>query len=107
LEKAEELLKLQKDIERENTIYYEREKERLKFIEKSVATKLLDLSRAADEKQRKIAQQEKLINQKNGKVDKNGVGLTGMKDADGFSEFSTMTNESTLNSDENILDFKV
>jgi hypothetical protein len=30
-----------------------------------------------------------------------------MKDADGFSEFSTMTNESDLNADENILDFKV
>ena len=54
LEKAEELLNLQKDIEKENTTYHEREKERLKFIEKSVATKLLDLSRAADEKQRKI-----------------------------------------------------
>jgi hypothetical protein len=67
----------------------------------------LDLSRAADEKQRKISQQEKLINQKNGIVDKHGNGLTGMKDADGFSEFSTMTNESDLNADENILDFKV
>jgi hypothetical protein len=48
-----------------------------------------------------------MINQKNGIVDKNGQGLTGMKDADGFSEFSTMTNESDLNADENILDFKV
>jgi hypothetical protein len=50
LEKAQNLFKLQEDIERDNTRYYEGEVQRLLLMEKSTAMKTEELARRADEK---------------------------------------------------------
>ena len=54
LQKAQELLKLQDDIQRENEVFYRKEVQRLTLIEKSSKSKLEELSRRVDEKQRSI-----------------------------------------------------
>ena len=54
LEKAQNLLTLQKDIDRDNHSYYENEKQRLSIQARSTALKLEELCRRADEKQRQI-----------------------------------------------------
>ena len=52
LDKAQNLLKLQRDIEHDNTKYYDAEKQRLILMQKSTAAKVEELARRADEKQR-------------------------------------------------------
>lgn len=56
LEKAQNLLSLQRDIERDNTKYFEQEKERLMVMAKSTSAKVEEMARKADEKQRQIAE---------------------------------------------------
>ena len=52
LEKAQNLLNLQKDIERENTKYFENEKKRLMLILRSNQAKKEELAKRADDKLR-------------------------------------------------------
>lgn len=52
LEKAQNLLGLQRDIERDNTKYFESEKQRLLVMSRSVSSKAEELARRADEKHR-------------------------------------------------------
>lgn len=54
LEKAQNLLKLQTDIEKENTVYYMHEEKRLQLIERSVTAKVEELSRRTDDKARTV-----------------------------------------------------
>lgn len=54
LEKAQNLLRLQTDIEKENTVYYMHEEKRLQLIEKSVSAKVEELSRRTDDKSRTV-----------------------------------------------------
>ena len=48
------MLKLQTDIERENTVYFNAECKRLTLIERSSKVKVEELARRADEKSRSI-----------------------------------------------------
>ena len=50
LEKAQNLLKLQTDIEKENTVYFQNELKRLSLVERSVSTKVEELAKRADDK---------------------------------------------------------
>ncbi|CDW85652.1 protein fantom [Stylonychia lemnae] len=111
LEKAQHLFKLQKDIQKDNQIYFEQERDRLIFMLTSTQAKSEELARKADEKRDQIEQVQKKM------------GLTQsrspspIKGADTFknktdqyetqSEFSVMTNESEIKNTENILDFVV
>ena len=52
LEKAQNLLHLQSDIQKENDIYYMHEEKRLALILKSVTAKVEEMSRRADDKAR-------------------------------------------------------
>lgn len=61
LEKAQNLLRLQTDIERENTVYYAHEEKRLHLIEKSIAAKCEEMSRRADDKSRSVAEIDRKI----------------------------------------------
>ena len=54
LEKSQNLLKLQGDIEKDNNNYYEIEKERLAAMQKSIQLKAAELVRRADEKDRQL-----------------------------------------------------
>jgi len=62
LEKAQNLLALQRDIDKDNHLYYEEEKKRLSIMAKSVSLKAQELARRADEKQRQINEITKKIN---------------------------------------------
>lgn len=59
LEKAQNLLRLQTDIEKENTVYFMHEEKRLNLIEKSISAKVEELSRRADDKSRSVADFER------------------------------------------------
>jgi len=61
LEKSQNLLRLQTDIEKENTVYYMHEENRLKLIEKSVTAKVEELSRRADDKARTVAEMNRKV----------------------------------------------
>jgi hypothetical protein len=50
LEKAQNLLSLQRDIDKDNHLYYDEEKKRLSIMAKSVSLKAQELARRADEK---------------------------------------------------------
>jgi hypothetical protein len=52
---------LQRDIERDNTKYYENEKERLVVMQKSVQLKAEELVRRADEKARQLQEIQKKL----------------------------------------------
>lgn len=62
LEKAQSLLRLQTDIEKENTAFFQQEIQRLAIIEKATTAKLEELARRADEKQRMVIELEKKVN---------------------------------------------
>ena len=106
--KAESLLKLQNDIEKENTIYFDQEEKRLKLIEKSVTMKVEELSRRADEKTRTVKDIERktAVDLRESAGDLARASLVS-GDIDARSEFSAATQESEIGTDENILDFKV
>ena len=108
LEKAQSLLQLQTDIEKENTIYFDHEEKRLKLIEKSVTMKVEELSRRADEKTRSVKDIERktTIDLRESAGDLNRASIVS-GDIDARSEFSAATQESEIGTDENILDFKV
>jgi hypothetical protein len=55
------LLRLQTDIEKENTQYFQQEIKRLTLIEKSSSAKLEELARRADEKQKMIIDLERKL----------------------------------------------
>lgn len=56
LEKAQNLLQLQTDIDKDNTKYFESEQQRLLLMSRSTAMKAEELARRADEKQRQLAE---------------------------------------------------
>jgi len=114
LEKAQHLLHLQKDIERDNVKYYDAEKRRLELVMKSAQTKSEELARRADEKQRQITEvQHKLgMRSRSPSPIKPGTGMPSpsrseLDKMETQSEFSVMTNESELRTDENFLDLVV
>ncbi len=57
------MLRLQTDIERENTIYYNHEEKRLKLIEKSATMKVEEMSKRADDKARSLNDLERKATQ--------------------------------------------
>ena len=59
LEKAQNLLLLQQDITKENTIFFKHEENRLTLVEKSAAAKVEELSRRVDNKARTLADFER------------------------------------------------
>lgn len=63
LEKSQNLLRLQSDIQRENDEFFKREIERLQLVEKSAQAKLEELARRADDKQRLLNETAKKVNQ--------------------------------------------
>lgn len=104
LEKAQSLLRLQTDIEKENTVYFQQEIQRLAIIEKSTSAKLEELARRADEKQRMLTELEQKVNPAvSQSLNRRSVNF----EDDVQSEFSAVTNESEVRIDENILDFKI
>jgi len=54
LEKAQNLLQLQRDIERDNSKYFDTETQRLLLNTKAASLKAEELAKRADEKQRQI-----------------------------------------------------
>ena len=85
------------------------EEKRLKLIEKSITAKVEELSRRADDKSRTVFELDRKVTQ-----DLRASGAPAhllrqsvQTDADARSEFSAQTQESEVNIDENILDFKV
>ena len=107
LEKAESLLRLQTDIEKENTLYFSKEVARLSLIEKSSKAKAEELARRADDKSKSIndlqGQTAAAAGARAGSPSRQHATI----DADRMSEFSARTNETELRTDENILEFKV
>ena len=103
LEKAQNLLQLQRDIERDNTQYFETEKQRLLLTAKSTTLKAEEMARRADEKQRQLNE----VVRKVGSPERKEGGATQNRDVDVMSEFSVMTNESEVRTDENVMDFVV
>ena len=104
LEKAQSLLRLQTDIEKENTVFFQQEIQRLSIVEKATSAKLEELARRADEKQRLVNDLEKKVNPTtNLSPNRRSVAF----EDDARSEFSAVTNESEVRIDENILDFKI
>ena len=108
LEKAQNLLRLQTDIEKENTVYFMHEEKRLTLIEKSASAKVEELSRRADDKARTVSTLDRKVT-----MDlRQSAGGPQMRaslqsDLDVRSEFSAATQESEVGADENILDFKI
>ena len=101
------MLRLQTDIEKENTVYFTHEEKRLNLIEKSIRAKVEELSRRADDKARTITELERKMT-----LDLRQSGAAPLRasmqtDLDAQSEFSAQTQESEVAMDENILDFKV
>ena len=107
LEKAQKLLRLQTDIEKENTVYYTHEEKRLQLVEKSVTAKVEELSRRADDKSRTVADLERKISVDLRQSAGSPMRASLQTDVDARSEFSAQTEESEVGMDENILDFKV
>lgn len=107
--KADELLRLQSSIEKENTQYFEQEVKNLNYKAKATETRAQDISRQCDEKQRMIIDAERKLNIRSGiETDPEALRRSRMgRSMDEMSEFSAMTNETNINTDENILDFKV
>lgn len=109
LTQAESLLKLQKDIERENTKYFEEEKARLTVVERAARAKLEELSRRADDKEKTINDfQRKLDGTKSrqGSPDPYASRKPLYED-DVMTEFSRNSQESEIDQYENILDIKI
>ena len=115
LEKAQNLLHLQSDIEKDNTKYFEQEKQRLMIMSKSVSTKTEELARRADEKQRQLSDITRKLGggadvsqSQTGLPKRDELVLASTAAMDRFetqSEFSAVTNESEIKPDENVLDF--
>ena len=103
LEKAQNLLHLQGDIQKENDVYYMHEEKRLLLIEKSATAKVEELSRRADDKARNIADIDRATQRTALRESATGQ----VVEDDMRSEFSAVTHESEAAPDENILDFKV
>lgn len=57
------MLRLQTDIEKENTVFFAHEEKRLKLVEKSATAKVEELSRRADDKSRTVADLDRKITQ--------------------------------------------
>ena len=111
LEKAQNLLRLQSDIQRENDEFYKREIERLELVEKSATAKLEELARRADEKQRLLNETQKKLSHDQSRIPSplktHKAGADPTEHLETKSEFSVATNETELHLDENILDFKI
>lgn len=105
LEKAQNLLKLQTEIEKENNVFFQQEIARLRLVDRSASLKLEELARRADDKHKNISDLQKKINPQN-EVSPKKDGIRESID-DARSEFSVVTNESELRNDENILDFLI
>ena len=104
-------MRLQSDIQKENDEFYKREIQRLNLVEKSATSKLEELARRADDKDRSIVQLSKKIGHD---VDRHtsphkraAAGDENLDHLEVMSEFSTASNETEIRTDENILDFKV
>ena len=93
LEKAQNLIRLQTDIEKENTVYYLQEEKRLKLIEKSVSAKVEELSRRADDKTRSVFDLERKITQdlRASGAPPHMLRQSMQSDVDARSEFSAQT----------------
>jgi hypothetical protein len=109
LEKAQSLLRLQTDIEKENTVYFNQEVKRLTLIEKSSKAKVEELARRADEKAKTINDfQRKTATAVGSRAASPDRTLArNLDQAEVMTEFSTKTNESEIRTDENVLDFKI
>ena len=111
LEKAQNLLQLQTDIDKDNNKYFEAEQQRLLLMARSTTMKAEELARRADEKHRQLNE----VSQKAGIQASRAqsplkTGLAPGANLDLMetqSEFSAMTNESEVRTDENVLDFVV
>ncbi len=102
---------MQRDIERDNTKYYEGEKDRLLAMAKSTSAKVEELARKADEKQRQIAEISKRASgapvSQVGGVPKKEETAAALDQMEAQSEFSAVTNESEIRTDENVLDLVI
>jgi len=98
LEKAQNLIRLQTDIEKENTVYYLHEEKRLKLIEKSIMAKVEELSRRADEKSRTVFELDRKITQdlRASGAPEHLIRKSMQTDIDTRSEFSAQTQESEV-----------
>jgi hypothetical protein len=103
LEKTQQLLKLQYDIERENKAYYQEEIEEIRLKNRELTIRLEESRKLAD------ARQQEIITMKQKGVPR-GVDEDRLPDHDRVdveSEFSFATLETDLKHEENVLDFAV
>ena len=105
LQKAQSLLKLQSDIERENTVFYNTEVKRLTLIETSSKAKVEELARRADDKAKTINDLQQNLSRLT--MSRAQSPDRRAPEEDGVSEFSVATYESEIRHNENILDFKI
>ena len=102
LEKAQQILKLQYDIEKENKIYYEAESQELNTRIRELTLKLEEARKIADSRLEEI-----VLLKKSGQILKAEVGADYEKIDAAESEFSYATLETDLKHDENILDLAI
>ena len=89
-------------------MYFMHEQKRLTLVEKSIGAKVEELARRADDKSRTVAEITKrmTLNDRQQVDPTVQATMRGSLD-DARSEFSVDTQESTLDSSENVLDFKI
>ena len=113
LDKAQSLLKLQTDIERENRLYHEQERDRMKLLAQSHSLKAQEMAKRVDHQAKLL----KEINQKLG-IEKGpaassaapGARAGGRHDPeinDAGSDFSVDATEGDGGADENLLDLRI
>ena len=104
LEKAQNLLQLQRDIELDNGKYFDAETQRLLLTARAASLKAEELARRADEKQRQINDVSRKLGGSLSPAKSVELGGRGLDDVEVQSEFSAATNESEVRTEENVLD---
>ena len=93
--------------------YYEAEQQRLLLMSKSASMKAEELARRADEKSRQLGDMQRKLGMTASRGASPTKSMNGDMSRANFdhletqSEFSVMTNESDIKTDENVMDFVV
>lgn len=112
LDKAQSLLKLQTDIERENRLYHEQERERLKLLSQSSHLKAQEMAKRVDGQGKLLKEMRQKLGLERGSSSSPPprAGAGGQEDpgrSDALSDFSVDANDFEGAQDENFLDLRV
>lgn len=108
LDKAQSLLKLQTDIERENRQYHQQEKERLKLLAQSTTLKAQEMAKRVDGQDKVIkTMKQKLGLERPSAGSASPDGRARGRDLDVLSDFSINSKDSEGKPNENFFDLRV